>query len=151
MAETTAAAMLAGLSANAIRIRVIETQSFTRAAKKLLTDEEKIDLRQHVAQLRELGTIIPGTGGLRKLRWAQDNKGGKRGGNRVIYYYMEDNLPLYLLALYPKSRQENMTQPERKAARKFVETLKKEIKDSIKKRVQLRLVEGHITTVKVLR
>src|ERR1035441_2554136 len=76
--------------------------------------------------------VIPGTGGVRKARWSRQGK-GKSGGVRVIYYYwrateeiaMQVSDPeVYLLSIYAKNDQSDMTAADRKAAKKFVEGLK---------------------------
>jgi hypothetical protein len=70
---------------------------------------------------------MPGTGGIRKIRWSRPGM-GKSGGTRVIYYYYNDTTPIYLLFAYPKGKQENLTENEKKSLRIFVEILKKELK-----------------------
>jgi hypothetical protein len=80
----------------------------------------------------ETHPIIPGTGGVRKARWTRQGK-GKSGGVRVIYYYWRtietmteevQDPELYLLSIYSKSDQSDMSAIDRKAAKKFVEGLK---------------------------
>jgi hypothetical protein len=66
---------------------------------------------------------IPETGGVRKIRWARPGS-GKRGGARVIYFYHSGNRPLYLLMVYAKARQENLTAEEKKVVRKLAAILK---------------------------
>ena len=62
---------------------------------------------------------MPGSGGLRKIRWAGSGR-GKRGGIRVIYYLVRDDR-VYLLFAYPKNKQENLTSQQLKVLRKIVE------------------------------
>jgi len=64
---------------------IIETHIFTRKLKALLTDDEYRKLQNELVLRPDAGKIIPGSGGLRKLRWAGSGR-GKRGGVRVIYY-----------------------------------------------------------------
>ena len=59
------------------------------------------------------GVLIQGTGGIRKLRWARSG-GGKSGGVRVIYYFHNEELPLYLLALFGKNEKANISMEEKK-------------------------------------
>ena len=61
------------------------------------------------------GDVIPGTGGVRKLRWGRAGS-GKRGGARVIYFYYDMDRPLYLLLAYAKAGAEDLTADEKKAA-----------------------------------
>jgi len=80
----------------------------------------------------EAHPIVPGTGGVRKARWSRQGK-GKSGGVRVIYYYWRTieaataqvlDPEVYLLSIYAKNDQSDMTPADRKAAKKFVEGLK---------------------------
>ena len=65
---------------------------------------------------------MPETGSVRKLRWAREGM-GKRGGARVIYYYHNEQLPVFLLTAYAKNRKANLSQAERKAMRRLVPIL----------------------------
>ena len=67
-------------------------------------------------------TLIPGTGGVRKLRWAMPGR-GKRGGARVIYYFHSEQLPVFLLAAYGKNEKANLTKAERNAMAKLIPIL----------------------------
>jgi hypothetical protein len=68
--------------------------------------DELDDLKDFIARNPFAGDVMPGTGGLRKLRWGRAGK-GKRGGTRVIYYYYNETAPLYLFMAYAKAAQEN--------------------------------------------
>ena len=68
--------------------------------------------------------FIPDTGGLRKIRWKNANK-GKRGGARIIYYFYDEKHPIYLLFAYTKNVQVDLTEQEKKAMRTLVQQLKK--------------------------
>jgi hypothetical protein len=70
-----------------------------------------------------LHPVVPGTGGVRKARWAREGK-GKSGGVRVIYYYFFRDSEVYMLAIYAKNEQADVSAADKKAARKFVEALK---------------------------
>ena len=67
--------------------------------------------------------MIPETGGVRKLRWGRAGS-GKRGGARVVYFYHDAGRPLYLLMVYAKAQQEDLTSNEKRAVRKLVGILK---------------------------
>lgn len=67
--------------------------------------------------------VIVGTGGVRKLRFAASGK-GKRGGARVIYYYLNEAMPLYALLVYPKNAKTDLTQVEKRAVTALVMVLK---------------------------
>jgi hypothetical protein len=70
-----------------------------------------------------LKSVIPGSGGVRKIRWARAGV-GKRGGARVIYFYHDPGRPLYLLMVYAKAQRENLTEEEKQAVRKLAAALK---------------------------
>jgi hypothetical protein len=71
------------------------------------------------------GDVIPGTGGIRKLRWRARGS-GKRGGARVIYYFRDLNMPVFLLAVYAKGEKMNLTMHERELMQRVVATLVRE-------------------------
>ena len=97
----------------------IETSIFTQRITKLLTDDEYHDLQAMLAERPKAGDVIPGAGGLRKLRWRAAGR-GKRGGLRVIYYcWSEDRL--YMIFAYDKTRQGDLTPEQLKALRAYVE------------------------------
>ena len=95
-------------------VTIAETQAFIRSAERIWSEEELADLIDHVARNPESGDLIPGTGGVRKLRWGRSGS-GKRGGARVIYFYYRPDCPLYLLLAYAKAQASDLTPEERKA------------------------------------
>lgn len=82
-------------------IAFLRVRSFKKDAEKTFTAEEFAGFLNYVAANPESGVRIPGTSGLRKIRWRAKGS-GKRGGARVIYYFRDLNMPLLLLAVYPK-------------------------------------------------
>jgi len=103
-------------------ITVAETTEYSRRAKKLLSEQERNDLIAFLAARPEVGDVMEGTGGVRKVRWAREGK-GKSGGVRVIYYYHSEGMPLYLLTLYGKSEKEILSAGERNDLAKLVRLL----------------------------
>jgi len=103
-------------------ITVVETPAFVRAAGRLIDDEARTEMITFVAANPDAGDVIPGTGGVRKLRWAAKGK-GKRGGVRVIYYFHDETIPAFLLDIYAKNVEENLTMAERNAMKKRVPLL----------------------------
>jgi hypothetical protein len=91
---------------------VLETPSFLRDAAAALTDEERTEAISFLAANPETGDIMRDTGGARKLRWRAKGR-GKRGGVRVIYYYHNESLPLFLLNVFAKNEKPNLTKAER--------------------------------------
>jgi len=104
-------------------ITVAETQLFARAAEKIWNEDERAELVDFVAHNPEAGDVIPGTGGVRKLRWARPG-GGKRGGARVVYFYYRPDCPLYLLLTYAKAQATDLNADEKKAVAAFAEMIK---------------------------
>jgi len=80
----------------------IETSLFTKLLPRYLSDEEYRFLQWYLFEHPESGDIIPGSGGVRKIRWSQKGK-GKRGGLRVVYYWKESASEIWLLTIYSKS------------------------------------------------
>ncbi|WP_291009161.1 addiction module toxin RelE [Ferrovibrio sp.] len=103
-------------------IGLVETAQFLADAKKLIGETEIVSLKSFLALHPDAGDVIPGTGGLRKLRWGIGQR-GKRGGARVIYYYHDQRMPLILLAVYAKSSKVDLSAPEKKAAARMVAQL----------------------------
>ena len=100
----------------------VETARFLKDAKPLMSDLEREELVMFVGANPEAGEIIPETGGVRKIRWALAGR-GKRGGARVIYYYHNRRLPLFLLAVYGKNEKANLSKAERNAMKRLVPVL----------------------------
>ena len=85
----------------------IEAPTFTRLVHDYLDDDEYAALQWALALRPEAGPVIPGSGGIRKLRWAAKGR-GKRGGLRVIYYWRNREGEIVLLTLYAKNEAENI-------------------------------------------
>lgn len=89
-------------------IEFLRARSFAKAAEKIFTQEEISGFMNYIAANPEAGVKMPGTSGLRKMRWRA--KGfGKSGGARVIYYFRDLNMPLLLLAVYAKNECARLT------------------------------------------
>lgn len=99
---------------------IIETSIFTRLIRDLMNDDEYRDLQIALVERPDSGDLITGGGGLRKIRWKLEGQ-GKRGGVRVIYYWVVSDEQIRLLYVYPKNKQENLTADQLAALRKIVE------------------------------
>jgi len=80
----------------------VETRLFTRLVTEYLSDEDYAALQSTLIRNSEAGAVIPGSGGIRKLRWAGSGR-GKQGGYRVIYYLRRTDGRIWMLTIYPKS------------------------------------------------
>lgn len=106
-------------------ITVVETFAFLCQAQSIWTDDERSALVDYMARNPESGNVIPGTGGIRKVRWGRAGS-GKRGGARVVYFYYHSDAPLYLLLAYAKAGSEDMTAQQKKAVVTVVGALKQQ-------------------------
>jgi mRNA-degrading endonuclease RelE of RelBE toxin-antitoxin system len=105
---------------------VLETPIFSRRADALLTRDERAELIATLAIDPMAGDVIPGTGGVRKLRFGAGGR-GKRGGFRVVYYVLNDELPLVAIILYGKNEQADLTPDEKRGAEAIVAATKAEM------------------------
>ena len=86
---------------------VIETPAFVRLANNCWNDEDRTGFITFIAANPDVGDVVPGSGGLRKVRWGHAGR-GKRGGVRVIYFNRLANGEIWLLLVYGKSVRENI-------------------------------------------
>lgn len=100
-------------------MKFIETPIFTKDVRDLLSDEEYRGLQLALVLRPEQGSVIPGSGGLRKLRWGGKGR-GKRGGIRLIYYWITAENTIFMLLLYDKSIQVDLTPAQARMLRQVV-------------------------------
>ena len=91
-----------------VKMEFIESNLFTKNIRLYLTDNEYAKFQWNLAFNPTEGDVIPGTGGLRKIRWVTKGR-GKRGGIRIIYYYKNLKDQIWLLTVYTKSEVENIS------------------------------------------
>jgi len=91
---------------------IVELPEFQRKADKILSESQKLSIINYLASHPAAGDVMQGTGGIRKLRWSAQGK-GKSGGARVIYYYHNDSVPLFLLTIFGKGEKSNVSINER--------------------------------------
>lgn len=103
-------------------IVIAEVPEYIREADKQLSETERQDVLNYLSAHPKAGDLIEGTGGIRKLRWGKGGR-GKSGGVRIIYYYHSDLMPLYLLSIFAKNAQVNLTKAERNDLAKLVSIL----------------------------
>lgn len=103
---------------------IVELPEFLRKSDKLLKDSERQSIISYLASHPASGDIMQGTGGIRKLRWSARGK-GKSGGVRIIYYYHNETMPLFLLTVFSKGEKANLTKSERNELATFTSLLVK--------------------------
>ena len=101
---------------------ITELPEYIKRADSLLTDFERKAVIDYLAEHPLAGDVMEGTGGIRKLRFGRGSK-GKSGGVRVIYYYHDQRLPLYLLTMFGKGERANLSKADRNALSKLVSFL----------------------------
>lgn len=104
-----------------MRLVFLETPLFTRLLGDYLTDESYRELQRALMENPEMGDVMPGTGGFRKVRWQDARRGkGKRGGLRVIYYLMADH-QIWFFTLYDKGEATDLTADEKRLLKKAIQ------------------------------
>jgi hypothetical protein len=99
-----------------------EAPAFTRYVSSYLTDDEYREMQGRLATAPEAGDMIPGTGGFRKLRWADPKRGkGQRGGLRLIYYYFPGERQIWFITLYGKNEASDLTPKQKQALKSAIE------------------------------
>jgi len=101
-------------------MKIIETPIFTKRLKTILDDDEYRLLQNELILRPEAGKVIPGSGGLRKLRWSGSSR-GKRGGTRLIYYWFKSDEIILMLFIYLKKETKDLTKDQIKILKSIVE------------------------------
>lgn len=100
----------------------IEAPAFTRRLSGYLNDDDYRELQARLGANPELGNLMPGTGGFRKMRWADVRRGkGRRGGLRIIYYHFPSDHQIWLMTLYDKNEAADLTTEQKKALKASIE------------------------------
>ena len=108
-----------------MRALFVELPAFSRYRQDYLEDEAFRALQSALLANPEIGDVIEGTGGLRKMRQADLRRGkGKRGGLRIIYFWWETGRQFWLFTLYDKNELDDLSPTERKALK---DMLKREL------------------------
>ena len=108
----------------------VESRSFTEKLRVLVDDEAYRAFQNELQNNPEKGDLIKGACGVRKVRMRLPGQ-GKSGGARAIYLYLENHAVLYLLTLYTKKEQTNLTSEQRKAVCAVVDEIKRAYRDRI--------------------
>ena len=107
-----------------ILITIVELPEFIKKSKDILLKEERDELLYYLSSNPKSGSLMQGTGGVRKLRWAAKGK-GKSGGSRVIYFFYNETIPLFLLTIFGKNEKANLSKSERNELAKLAKELVK--------------------------
>ena len=108
-------------------VEFIEAPAFTQLLPEYLTDDEYRDLQLYLASSPEAGDVIQGTGGFRKVRWADPRRGqGKRGGVRVVYYYFDQDQRIWFLTMYGKDEAADLSAKEKRLLKSAVDEEKRQ-------------------------
>ena len=108
-----------------MRKTFLETREFAEWVKEYLSDEVLAGLQQELVNDPEAGVVMPGCGGLRKLRAADPRRGkGKRGGIRVIYLHVAEADVIVLMDIYGKDEQEDLTTDQKKVLKRLADGYK---------------------------
>lgn len=106
--------------------KFIYTEPFRRCWKAMgLSDEDLLRLEEALLDNPQIGDVIEGTGGARKMRIRLEGR-GKSGGGRVVYLDVFEQENLYLLFAYPKNVQPDLSPDQKQAIRKMIEMIRKE-------------------------
>jgi len=81
---------------------IVETPTFVAEAARLWSDDERLEFFAWIAENPEAGTVVPGSGGCRKIRWSRQGV-GKRGGTRILYFVRPRAGEVWMLLVYPKT------------------------------------------------
>jgi hypothetical protein len=92
-------------------LTVTETALYIKKAERLLSEVERDDVITFLSRSPKAGVLVRGTGGMRKLRWGKGSQ-GKSSGVRVIYYFHNEIMPMYLITLFGKNEKSNLTAEE---------------------------------------
>ena len=103
-------------------VTIVETPEFIACTDKLIVDEDRQVLIDHLAWNPAAGDLIPGTGGVRELRWSLEGR-GERGGRRIIYYFDSAEMPLFALTAFAMNERADLSQQNRNALRRLTKLL----------------------------
>lgn len=106
-------------------MRIVATKAYERAIRKIISIGARQEMEAAIAANPSGSPVIPGTGGIRKSRWAGSGR-GKRGGIRAIYFFHAPLDDIYMLTAYAKADRQDLTPADKKALSRLVAAIKKE-------------------------
>lgn len=102
---------------------IVELPEYIKRASSVLSEEEREDIIEYLSENPKAGELLTGTGGIRKLRWKAKGK-GKNGGARLIYFYFNKSIPLFMLTVFGKGEKGNISKSDRNDLAKLTSLLK---------------------------
>lgn len=115
----------------------VESTGFTESIASLLPDQAYASVQLSLMENPDSGDVMPGCGGLRKIRAVDPKRGkGKRSGSRVIYLHVPVAGIFYMLDVYGKDEKEDLSPREKKELRKLAEQLKQEASEAFQRSVK---------------
>ena len=99
---------------------IIETHIFTKRINRLMKEDVYRELQNELIESPDIGKVIQGSGGIRKIRWSGSGR-GKRGGSRIIYYWAKNKDQIYMLFIYEKNELSDLTKDQLSTLKKIVE------------------------------
>jgi mRNA-degrading endonuclease RelE of RelBE toxin-antitoxin system len=112
-----------------MKTRIVSNTKFDKTNETLIKERKLLredfdEFKRELAENPERGSIVTGTGGVRKIRLKSASK-GKRGGFRVCYFYYDENGDLFLIMVYPKNEKENLLPEEKKQLKALTDEIKR--------------------------
>ena len=101
---------------------VVETAAYVDRARRCMNEREREEAIRTIATDPEIGDVLVGTGGVRKVRFAVQGR-GKSGGVRIVYFFRNEGMPVFLLTVFAKNEKANLSQAERNELAKLVQVL----------------------------
>lgn len=115
---------------------VIETHSYRRAADQAgMSEDERLRLNNLLSENPTAGDLIQGTGGARKLRFAKPGK-GKSGSYRIITYYADEDVPVFIMDVYSKGEKINLSAAEKAELKKILSSVAEDWRASVREKVK---------------
>jgi hypothetical protein len=105
-----------------VLLEFVESPPFTRHLSEYLNEDAYREMQVRLSENPEMGDLMPGTGGFRKMRWADARRSkGRRGGLRIIYYHFSSDHQIWLMTLYGKDDASDLTAQQKKALKLAIE------------------------------
>jgi len=102
---------------------IVETPEFIKQSQAIVKRETIDEFISFIAREPLKGDLIQGTGGIRKIRWSKDNYSGKSSGMRVLYYYHDQSIPIFLFTAYAKNNKADISDKDKIVLKKMIKQL----------------------------